>query len=187
MREVDRRSKYDRRVFLKGAATAVPGTPVTGAERWGDRVAIKIAGEQAPRLHDFLIVGTGFNVDLSIVPELAAYSADIASWGDVYKAPEGLERGLHRREQGGRRRLAAHRIDGDVGLVPAARPLQLGERALDRRRGDAVGRRGEQIGVCCCQPNPGIRHVIEHVDAIAGEVCDQNRPGNGCVRWTGGK
>ena len=24
MREVDRRSKYDRRVFLKGAATAVP-------------------------------------------------------------------------------------------------------------------------------------------------------------------
>src|SRR6187402_191085 len=28
MREVDRRSKYDRRVFLKGAATAVPAVAI---------------------------------------------------------------------------------------------------------------------------------------------------------------
>ena len=41
MREVDRRSKYDRRVFLKGAATAVPtvaiatsaATPAISASR----------------------------------------------------------------------------------------------------------------------------------------------------------
>src|ERR1700750_658626 len=42
MREVDRRSKYDRRVFLKGAATAVPAVAVastTGlgiADAWAD-------------------------------------------------------------------------------------------------------------------------------------------------------
>ena len=28
MREVDRRSKYNRRVFLKGAATAVPAVAI---------------------------------------------------------------------------------------------------------------------------------------------------------------
>jgi hypothetical protein len=29
MREVDRRCKYDRRVFLKGAATTVPAVAIT--------------------------------------------------------------------------------------------------------------------------------------------------------------
>ena len=42
MREVDRRSKYNRRVFLKGAATTVPAVAVatsTGiglSEAWAD-------------------------------------------------------------------------------------------------------------------------------------------------------
>src|SRR3954453_308566 len=42
MREVDRRSKYDRRVFLKGAATAVPTVAVatsaglTVSDAWAD-------------------------------------------------------------------------------------------------------------------------------------------------------
>ena len=33
MREVDRRSKYDRRVFLKGAATAVPTVAIASSSR----------------------------------------------------------------------------------------------------------------------------------------------------------
>ena len=42
MREVDRRSKYDRRVFLKGAATAVPTVAIatsaglTVSDAWAD-------------------------------------------------------------------------------------------------------------------------------------------------------
>jgi hypothetical protein len=68
MREVDRRSKYDRRVFLKGAATAVPAVAVatsTGlgfTDAWaGDATAltpatlktlVKVARDIYP--HDFL-------------------------------------------------------------------------------------------------------------------------------------
>src|SRR5947199_9707218 len=68
MREVDRRSKYDRRVFLKGAATAVPtvaiatsaGLAVSNA--WAEdataltpatlKTLVKVARDIYP--HDFL-------------------------------------------------------------------------------------------------------------------------------------
>ena len=68
MREVDRRRKYDRRVFLKGAATTVPAVAVatsTGigfTDAWADDAAaltpatlktlVKIARDIYP--HDFL-------------------------------------------------------------------------------------------------------------------------------------
>jgi len=68
MREVDRRSKYNRRVFLQGAATAVPVAAVaasTGAaigDAWADeataltpatlKTLVKIAHDIYP--HDFL-------------------------------------------------------------------------------------------------------------------------------------
>jgi hypothetical protein len=68
MREVDRRSKYDRRVFLKGAATTVPAVAVassTGlgiADAWADdattltpatmKTLVKVARDIYP--HDFL-------------------------------------------------------------------------------------------------------------------------------------
>jgi hypothetical protein len=68
MREVDRRSKYDRRVFLKGAATTVPAVAVatsTGlglADAWADdatalspatlKTLVKAARDIYP--HDFL-------------------------------------------------------------------------------------------------------------------------------------
>jgi len=69
MREVDRRSKYDRRVFLKGAATAVPVTAVatsTGlriSDAWADdttalspatmKTLVKVARDIYP--HDMLV------------------------------------------------------------------------------------------------------------------------------------
>src|SRR5215475_15781652 len=69
MREVDRRSKYDRRVFLKGAATTVPAVAVatsTGiglSEAWADdatalkpatlKTLVKVARDIYP--HDFLV------------------------------------------------------------------------------------------------------------------------------------
>jgi hypothetical protein len=68
MREVDRRSKYNRRIFLQGAATAVPAVAIaTGAglgieDAWADDAAaltpatlktlVKVARDIYP--HDFL-------------------------------------------------------------------------------------------------------------------------------------
>jgi hypothetical protein len=68
MREVDRRSKYDRRVFLKGAATAVPtvaiatSTGLSISDAWADeagtltpaamKTLLKMARDVYP--HDFL-------------------------------------------------------------------------------------------------------------------------------------
>src|SRR6202166_760304 len=68
MREVDRRSKYNRRVFLKGAATAAPVVAVAAStglsveDAWADDAAaltpatlktlVKVARDIYP--HDFL-------------------------------------------------------------------------------------------------------------------------------------
>jgi len=69
MREVDRRSKYDRRVFLKGAATAVPTVAIatsaglTVCDAWADdattltpatlKTLVKVARDIYP--HDMLV------------------------------------------------------------------------------------------------------------------------------------
>ena len=68
MREVDRRSKYDRRVFLKGAATTVPAVAIATraglgvSDAWADdattlkpetlKTLVKVARDIYP--HDFL-------------------------------------------------------------------------------------------------------------------------------------
>lgn len=68
MREVDRRSKFNRRVFLQGAATAVPAVAVAGSaglgmsDAWADdataltpatlKTLVKVARDIYP--HDFL-------------------------------------------------------------------------------------------------------------------------------------
>ena len=68
MREVDRRNQYDRRVFLKGAATAVPTVAIatsaglTVSDAWADdattlapatlKTLVKVARDIYP--HDFL-------------------------------------------------------------------------------------------------------------------------------------
>ncbi len=65
---------------------------VERASRVNGTLAVKIAGHDQPRLHDFLIVGTGFNVDPMRIPELAHYAAEIATWGDRYQPPPDLRR-----------------------------------------------------------------------------------------------
>ena len=62
------------------------------ASRAGDNVAVKIAGQEEPKLHDFLIVGAGFNVDPLRIPELAPYASNIATWGDRYQPAPDLRR-----------------------------------------------------------------------------------------------
>ncbi|MDU6749669.1 MAG: gluconate 2-dehydrogenase subunit 3 family protein, partial [Bradyrhizobium sp.] len=68
MREVDRRNKYDRRVFLKGAASTVPAAAVASAtglgitDAWAEdakaltpatlKTLVKVARDIYP--HDFL-------------------------------------------------------------------------------------------------------------------------------------
>ena len=68
------------------------GTPVTAAHRDGGRVALALAEAATPLHADFLIVGTGFRVDLDFCPELAALAARIATWGDRYTPPDELRR-----------------------------------------------------------------------------------------------
>ena len=66
------------------------GQPVLRARRDGAEVVLDTpAGE---RRHDFLIIGTGFMVDLDRVPELAAFAPHIARWGDRYTPPPVLVR-----------------------------------------------------------------------------------------------
>lgn len=57
------------------------GTPVAAAARDGHQVALRLA-DGACRRHHFLILGTGFAVDLAQRPELAALAPAIATWAD---------------------------------------------------------------------------------------------------------
>ncbi|MFN3447470.1 MAG: FAD/NAD(P)-binding protein [Roseococcus sp.] len=68
-------------------------TPVEAVRAEGEGVALRLGGA-APRevRHDFLVVGTGFRVDMDAVPELAAFAPHIARWRDRYRPPPGLSR-----------------------------------------------------------------------------------------------
>ncbi len=67
-------------------------TPVTAARRAGDRVRLTIAPDDVSRDADFLIVATGFRIDLAHCRELAAVAPRIATWGDRYAPPAALRR-----------------------------------------------------------------------------------------------
>jgi cation diffusion facilitator CzcD-associated flavoprotein CzcO len=60
--------------------------------REGERAAVWLSGEDEPRLHDFVIVGTGFEVDAAVIPELGDASAAVARWQDRYTPPADLVR-----------------------------------------------------------------------------------------------
>ncbi len=68
------------------------GKPVQRATRLDGKVLVQIRGEGAPRLHDFLIVGTGFRVDAASIPEIADLTPLVARWRDRYEPPEDLQR-----------------------------------------------------------------------------------------------
>jgi cation diffusion facilitator CzcD-associated flavoprotein CzcO len=68
------------------------GRPVEAATRQIEKALVRIHGEDAPKEHDFLIVGTGFNVNARAIPELGAWSSSVARWRDRYTPPEELQR-----------------------------------------------------------------------------------------------
>ena len=68
------------------------GAPVTSARRDGREVRLGVSGRAGEERADFLIVGTGFRVDLAATPELRAVAPAAATWGDRYEPPEDLRR-----------------------------------------------------------------------------------------------
>ncbi len=68
------------------------GRPVRAVERLDGKVACHIHGEEVPREHDFLIVGTGFQVNAGAIPELGDWSSVVARWSDRHVPPKELQR-----------------------------------------------------------------------------------------------
>lgn len=69
------------------------GIPTRAATRLGDKVRLDLAGTN-PRAaeHDFLIVGTGFRVNLGQIPELADLAPHCRRWADVIRHLPGADR-----------------------------------------------------------------------------------------------
>jgi cation diffusion facilitator CzcD-associated flavoprotein CzcO len=78
-----------RAIALPGFAIHL-GTPVLAARRAGSHVALQLSDRCVEA--DFLIVGTGFRIDLAHEPLLADILDDIATWGDRYMPPAELVR-----------------------------------------------------------------------------------------------
>ncbi len=69
------------------------GTPTLGTRREGAEVVLSLGGANPREVRaDFLVVGTGFRVDLDHAPALAALAPHAAKWRDRYVPPPGLER-----------------------------------------------------------------------------------------------
>jgi cation diffusion facilitator CzcD-associated flavoprotein CzcO len=67
------------------------GTALRGATRSADGVRLALP-DGGTALVDFLILGTGFGIDLRQAPELAGVAAAIATWSDRYQPPPALQR-----------------------------------------------------------------------------------------------
>ena len=65
------------------------GAPWTGARVVDERVEINTP--DGPVTADFVITGTGMDVDFALRPELAALAPHIATWADRYSPPAGLQ------------------------------------------------------------------------------------------------
>ena len=72
------------------------GTPVLEARRAGTRVDLRVGVPPRSAGADFLILGTGFRIDLAAVPELAAFAPHVALWPDRYQPPAALRRAVLR-------------------------------------------------------------------------------------------
>src|SRR3546814_11982464 len=68
------------------------GARMVDARRAGDRVRLMIAGRPEPAEADFLILGTGFQVDLSASPATASIAPHAATWADRHAPPPELKR-----------------------------------------------------------------------------------------------
>ncbi|GGF05880.1 FAD-dependent urate hydroxylase [Aliidongia dinghuensis] len=63
------------------------GCPWTRVEMAGE--AIRVETPDRTFTFDFLIIGTGFTVDLALRPALSGLAPHIATWADRYRPPEG--------------------------------------------------------------------------------------------------
>jgi len=115
------------------------GAPTLGARREGGQVVLTLGGE-APRevAHDFLVVATGYRVDLDHVPELAAFAPHAQRFGDVmpgagarpdlaafpFLGPgfELLPRGADAPEEMGRLHLMNHGAIASLGAISSDIP-----------------------------------------------------------------
>ncbi|HET8726708.1 MAG TPA: NAD(P)/FAD-dependent oxidoreductase [Alphaproteobacteria bacterium] len=80
------------RALAAGVMKVHLSAPMVEARRAGDRVHIRIAGWQDAAEADFLILGTGFQIDLSASPATAAIAPHAATWADRYVPPPALRR-----------------------------------------------------------------------------------------------
>ena len=64
------------------------GSPLDGARPVGSGVTLDIAGRSVPA--DFVIAGTGIDIDLARRPELAGLAPFVATWADRYTPPDDL-------------------------------------------------------------------------------------------------
>ena len=63
-------------------------SPITGLQQDGDQLVVTTS--KASYSIDFLIFGTGFKIDLSNRPELAAFEPHIRLWRDRFPTPAGM-------------------------------------------------------------------------------------------------
>lgn len=66
------------------------GAPLQSAAMQGEEIAVS-AGAAGEFVFDHLLLGTGYEVDLSRRPELAAIAGNIATWRDRFAPPAGEE------------------------------------------------------------------------------------------------
>lgn len=69
-----------------------PGTPWTSARMEGDEIVISTPNGEMR--FDFLIIGTGFTIDLSQRPETRDFASSVMLWRDCFTPPEGEENAL---------------------------------------------------------------------------------------------
>jgi cation diffusion facilitator CzcD-associated flavoprotein CzcO len=68
------------------------GTPLLSAAPAGAGVTLVLGPDGRRAAADFLVLATGYDVDLAKVPELADLAPYAATWGDAYQPPTAMER-----------------------------------------------------------------------------------------------
>ncbi|WP_068168351.1 NAD(P)-binding domain-containing protein [Neokomagataea thailandica] len=74
--------------------TLLPATPWLSASVSEDGKTVEVQTPDGVRVYDFLIVGTGFTVDLARRPEMCDVAPAVACWQDRFSAPKGEENAL---------------------------------------------------------------------------------------------
>ncbi len=74
--------------------TFLPGTPWLSAHQSADGKTVEVHTEHGVKVYDFLIVGTGFTIDLALRPEMRDIAPFVACWQDCFEPPKGEESAL---------------------------------------------------------------------------------------------